>query len=50
MAKQLQLAQTPLDGNNGQDLGHVKVNRLEENGTIWEQIGKDIDGKMAGGY
>jgi hypothetical protein len=33
------------NGKNGQDLGHVRINHLVDNGTSWGQIGEDIDGK-----
>jgi hypothetical protein len=36
------------DGINGMDSGHVRVYRLVDNGTSWEQIGQDIDGEAAG--
>ncbi|KAL3810746.1 hypothetical protein ACHAXA_008559 [Cyclostephanos tholiformis] len=35
------------DGENGVDSGHVRIYRLVENGSIWEQIGSDIDGDAA---
>ena len=36
------------DGDNGVDSGLVRIYRLkEDDGTRWEQIGQDIDGKAA---
>jgi hypothetical protein len=36
------------DGDNGVDLGHVRIYHLEEDGgRRWEQIGQDIDGEAA---
>jgi hypothetical protein len=40
----------PNDGNNAQDSGRVRIYRLENNGTSWEQFGEDIDGKAAGDW
>ncbi len=36
------------DGVIGYSTGHVRVYRLADDGTIWEQIGQDIDGEAAG--
>jgi 6-phosphogluconolactonase (cycloisomerase 2 family) len=36
------------DGKNGVDSGHVRIYRLSDDGTSWEQIGEDIDGDAAG--
>ena len=36
------------DGANGKDSGHVRIFRLDDEGSSWEQIGQDIDGDMAG--
>ena len=35
------------DGKNGEESGHVRIFRLEDDGTSWKQIGEDIDGDMA---
>ena len=36
------------DGNNGvYSAGHVRIYRLEDDGTSWEQSGEDIDGEAA---
>ncbi len=35
------------DGKNGEYLGHVRIYHLADDGSSWEQIGKDIDGKAA---
>jgi len=36
------------NGNNGvYSAGHVRIYRLEDDGTSWEQIGEDIDGEAA---
>jgi hypothetical protein len=35
------------DGINGVNSGHVRMYRLVDNGTIWEQIGQDIYGEAA---
>ena len=35
----------PLNNNNS---GHVRVYRYDENNTVWNQIGYDIDGEAAG--
>jgi hypothetical protein len=37
-------------GNNGVALDYVRIYQLEDNGTSWEQIGKDIDGEGAFDY
>ena len=44
------VAAYPNDGNNAQDSGRVRIYRLENNGTSWEQFGEDIDGKAAGDW
>ena len=33
---------------NGEDLGHVRIYHLAEDGVSWEQIGKDIVGETDG--
>ena len=39
----------PYNSNgNGDYSGHVRIYRLEDDGTSWEQIGQDIDGEAAG--
>jgi hypothetical protein len=38
------------NGINGVDSGHVRVYRLMDDGTSWEQIGQDIDGEAAGDW
>ena len=38
------------DGKNGQDSGHVRIYRLEDDGASWEKIGEDIDGTVAGDH
>jgi hypothetical protein len=35
------------DGIIGYGTGHVRIHRLVEDGTSWEQIGQDIDGEAA---
>ena len=35
------------DGANGEDSGHVRIYRLDDEGSRWEQIGEDIDGDVA---
>jgi hypothetical protein len=38
------------DGKNGEDSGHVRIYRLDDDGASWEQIGGDIDGDAAGDW
>jgi hypothetical protein len=38
------------DGKNGQDSGHVRIYRLEDDYSSWEQIGEDLDGTLAGDH
>jgi hypothetical protein len=36
------------NNGNGEDLGHVRIFRLEDDGMSWVQIGQAINGKAAG--
>ena len=36
------------DNENGQNSGHVRIFRLNDDGSSWKQIGQDIDGEAAG--
>jgi hypothetical protein len=38
------------DGETGEDSGHVRIFRQEDNGESWEQIGQDIDDEAAYDY
>jgi len=38
------------DGRNGEDSGHVRIYRLDDDGMSWAQIGEDFDGDAAGDW